>query len=235
LKLRITAPRAGGSTISQPISTARSASAPSASAWQRRVTAAADIGRNCRVGPGLRRSLPPNNLKAHLYRVVYFATHALVSGETEQAVKGLAEPVLVLSFPATATAFDDGLLTSNEVAQLKLNAGGTRARGGRPVHADAKVRHRPIDVRWPMLGYQHGRRQPRGCRWLAEWGASAKQIAAVSGHKTMHEIERYTTAADQKKLSRDAIAKLPSAQLISSECLTLGILHVIQSSALPSR
>jgi hypothetical protein len=66
-----------------------------------------------------------------------------VSGETEQAVKGLAEPVLVLSFPATATAFDDGLLTSNEVAQLKLNAGGTGARGGRPVHADAKVRHRP--------------------------------------------------------------------------------------------
>jgi CHAT domain-containing protein len=56
------------------------------------------------------------------YRIVYFATHALVSGQTEQAAKGLAEPALVLSLPATATAFDDGLLTSSEVAQLKLNA-----------------------------------------------------------------------------------------------------------------
>ena len=60
--------------------------------------------------------------KLDQYRIVYFATHALVSGETEQAAKGLAEPALVLSLPATATAFDDGLLTSSEVAQLKLNA-----------------------------------------------------------------------------------------------------------------
>ena len=60
--------------------------------------------------------------KLDQYRIVYFATHALVSGETEQAAKGMAEPALVLSLPATATAFDDGLLTSSEVAQLKLNA-----------------------------------------------------------------------------------------------------------------
>ena len=60
--------------------------------------------------------------KLDQYQIVYFATHALVSGETEQAAKGLAEPALVLSLPAKATAFDDGLLTSSEVAQLKLNA-----------------------------------------------------------------------------------------------------------------
>jgi CHAT domain-containing protein len=52
----------------------------------------------------------------------WWHSHALVSGETEQAAKGLAEPAIVLSLPATATAFDDGLLTSSEVAQLKLNA-----------------------------------------------------------------------------------------------------------------
>jgi CHAT domain-containing protein len=34
----------------------------------------------------------------------------------------LAEPALVLSLPATATALDDGLLKASEVAQLKLNA-----------------------------------------------------------------------------------------------------------------
>ena len=52
------------------------------------------------------------------YRVVYFATHALVAGD----VKGLAEPSLVLTMPAQTSDLDDGLLTASEVAQLKLNA-----------------------------------------------------------------------------------------------------------------
>jgi hypothetical protein len=66
---------------------------------------------------------PVKQTKLDQYRIVYFATHALVSGETEQVEKGLAEPAIVLSLPATATALDDGLLTSSQVAQLKLNAG----------------------------------------------------------------------------------------------------------------
>jgi CHAT domain-containing protein len=37
-------------------------------------------------------------------------------------VKGIGEPSLVLTLPAQPTAFDDGLLTASEVAQLKLNA-----------------------------------------------------------------------------------------------------------------
>jgi len=52
------------------------------------------------------------------YSIVYFATHGLVAGD----VKGVAEPSLVLSIPKQPTDFDDGLLTSSEVAQLKLNA-----------------------------------------------------------------------------------------------------------------
>jgi CHAT domain-containing protein/Tfp pilus assembly protein PilF len=52
------------------------------------------------------------------YRIVYFATHGLVAGD----VKGLAEPSLALSIPAQPSELDDGLLTSSEVAQLKLNA-----------------------------------------------------------------------------------------------------------------
>jgi hypothetical protein len=46
-------------------------------------------------------------------------------------------------------------------------------------------------------------------RRLAEHGATAKQIAAVSGHETLREIERYTRAADQATLSRSAIGRLP--------------------------
>ena len=52
------------------------------------------------------------------YRIVYFATHGLVSGE----INGLAEPALVLTLPERPNAEDDGLLTASEVAELKLNA-----------------------------------------------------------------------------------------------------------------
>lgn len=52
------------------------------------------------------------------YRVIYFATHGLVAGE----VRGLAEPALALTLPRQASELDDGLLTSSEVAQLRLNA-----------------------------------------------------------------------------------------------------------------
>jgi CHAT domain-containing protein/tetratricopeptide (TPR) repeat protein len=51
------------------------------------------------------------------YRVVAFATHGLMSGE-----KGFAEPALVLTPPAEATAENDGLLTASKIATLKFNA-----------------------------------------------------------------------------------------------------------------
>ncbi len=55
------------------------------------------------------------------YGVVYFATHALVAGET-RSFGSKAEPALALSLPQEATDEDDGLLMASEVAQLKLNA-----------------------------------------------------------------------------------------------------------------
>jgi CHAT domain-containing protein len=56
------------------------------------------------------------------YRVVYFATHALVAGEVEKFAKVKAEPALVLSMPDRPSEDDDGLLRASEVATLKLNA-----------------------------------------------------------------------------------------------------------------
>ena len=56
------------------------------------------------------------------YRVVHFATHGLLAGETHEIDKTLAEPALVLSPPAAPLKDDDGLLTASEVAQLKLNS-----------------------------------------------------------------------------------------------------------------
>jgi integrase len=40
---------------------------------------------------------------------------------------------------------------------------------------------------------------------LADQGKSVHQIAAVSGHKTLKEVERYTKAVDQRRLAREAL------------------------------
>jgi len=45
-------------------------------------------------------------------------------------------------------------------------------------------------------------------RCPAEHGSSAKEIAAISGHRSLKEIERDTAAADQVRLSKAAMAKL---------------------------
>jgi CHAT domain-containing protein len=55
-------------------------------------------------------------------RVVHFATHGLLAGETEVLAASKAEPALLLTPPAQATEEDDGLLTASEIAQLKLDA-----------------------------------------------------------------------------------------------------------------
>jgi integrase len=67
----------------------------------------------------------------------------------------------------------------------------------------------------PAKCLPHGLRKA-SMRRLAEGGASAKEIASVSGHKTLREVERYTAAADQKHLSRGAIAKLKREQGVSN-------------------
>jgi CHAT domain-containing protein/Tfp pilus assembly protein PilF len=60
--------------------------------------------------------------KLDQYKIVYFATHGLVSGELEKFSKVKAEPALVLTIPDNPTELDDGLLQASEVSQLKLNA-----------------------------------------------------------------------------------------------------------------
>jgi Protein of unknown function (DUF2786)/Phage integrase family len=53
----------------------------------------------------------------------------------------------------------------------------------------------------------HGLRKATAAA-LAEAGASAHEIAAVTGHMSLEEIERYTRAARKKKLADTAIARL---------------------------
>jgi len=52
----------------------------------------------------------------------------------------------------------------------------------------------------------HGLRKA-SCRRFAEAGCSGNEIMANSGHGTMKELIRYTKAADQAKMARNALAK----------------------------
>jgi len=56
----------------------------------------------------------------------------------------------------------------------------------------------------PAKCVSHGLRKA-AMRRLAEAGKTTKQIAAVSGHKSLREVERYTDAAEQRKLAKDAM------------------------------
>jgi integrase len=52
-----------------------------------------------------------------------------------------------------------------------------------------------------LSGYSaHGLRKA-ACRRLAEAGCSANEIAAISGHASLREVERYTRAADQARMA----------------------------------
>jgi integrase len=53
----------------------------------------------------------------------------------------------------------------------------------------------------------HGLRKA-ACRRLAEAGCSANQIAAISGHKSLAEVERYTIAANQERMARMGVETL---------------------------
>ena len=56
----------------------------------------------------------------------------------------------------------------------------------------------------------HGLRKA-ACRRLAEAGCTVHEIAAISGHATLKEVERYTKAADQQRLAQTAMARSMAA------------------------
>jgi integrase len=53
----------------------------------------------------------------------------------------------------------------------------------------------------------HGGRKATARR-LAEIGCSASQIASITGHPSIAEVQRYTKAADRKRMAREAMTKL---------------------------
>lgn len=56
----------------------------------------------------------------------------------------------------------------------------------------------------------HGIRKA-AARRLAEAGCTTHMIAAITGHKSLKEVERYTRAVEQRRLARAAIRRLPQS------------------------
>jgi integrase len=56
----------------------------------------------------------------------------------------------------------------------------------------------------------HGLRKA-ACVRLAEVGCTAPEIASISGHRSLKEVQRYIEKADQAKLARNAVAKIRMA------------------------
>jgi integrase len=82
-------------------------------------------------------------------------------------------------------------------------------RGGRPLSGNVlsrKFREWCDEAGLPKRCTAHGLRKA-ACRRLAEAGCSANEIAAISGHASLREVERYTKAADQARMARNAMAR----------------------------
>ena len=62
------------------------------------------------------------------------------------------------------------------------------------------------DAGLPRRCELHGLRKA-AARRLAEAGCSASEIVAITGQKTLAEVERYTRAAGQDQLARPAIKR----------------------------
>jgi integrase len=86
---------------------------------------------------------------------------------------------------------------------------------GRPFHPDAFTywfKERCKEAGLPPRASVHGLR--KACaRRLAEAGCSMKVIAAVTGHASLREVQRYTDAAEQRKLAEQGIAAITRTEI----------------------
>jgi integrase len=115
------------------------------------------------------------------------------------------EEVFIDIHPALARAIEAG-------PSLGLTLIGDRY--GRPIkrgRLTALIASAVAAAGLPPRCVAHGLRKA-GLRRLAEHGATTKEIAAVSGHRTLKEVERYTSKADQQRLARAAIQRLPDKE-----------------------
>jgi integrase len=115
--------------------------------------------------------------------------------------KGTTNELMIPIHPALARALKAGPVVGMQ--HLITNTRGRPLRGLTDLIERAAQR-----AGLPPRCVAHGLRKA-ALRRLAEAGGTTKEIAAVSGHRSLSEIERYTAAAEQCRLALSAMAKLP--------------------------
>ena len=119
----------------------------------------------------------------------------------DKARKGTTNELMIPIHPALARALKAGPVVGMQ--HLITDARGRPLRGLTRLIETAVQR-----AGLPPYCVAHGLRKA-ALRRLAEHGATTKEIAAISGHRSLSEIERYTARADQVRLAQSAVAKLP--------------------------
>jgi integrase len=122
----------------------------------------------------------------------------------DKARKGTTNELLIPIHPALARALQAGPVVGMQHII-------TDARG-RPLRSLTELIEKAVKgAGLPPRCVAHGLRKA-ALRRLAERGGTTKEIAAVSGHRSLSEIERYTARADQARLADSAISKLSDAE-----------------------
>jgi integrase len=137
--------------------------------------------------------------------VVKMVRNDIVNGcirvSQKKARKGTINELMIPIHPALARALQAGPVVG--MHHLLTNA------RGRPLRGISKLIEKAVArAGLPAHCVAHGLRKA-ALRRLAEHGSTTKEIAAMSGHRTLTEIERYTARADQARLAQSAVAKLP--------------------------
>jgi hypothetical protein len=74
-----------------------------------------------------------------------------------------------------------------------------------------------------------------GMRRAADAGMSTHELKAISGHKTLPEVQRYTKGADQKRLAESGMAKLRGQSRNTDVTNTATSLHKHAAKALKTK
>jgi integrase len=122
----------------------------------------------------------------------------------EKARNGTANELMIPIHPALERALKAGPVVGMQHII-------TDARG-RPLRGLTSLIDRAVKLAGlPPHCVAHGLRKA-ALRRLAEHGSTTKEIAAMSGHRSLKEIERYTARADQARLAQAAVEKLPDEE-----------------------
>jgi integrase len=141
--------------------------------------------------------------------VVKMARSDIVDGRIrvaqDKARKGTTNELMIPIHPALARALQAGPVVG--MTHIITDA------RGKPLRAITELIEAAVKrAGLPARCVAHGLRKA-ALRRLAEHGSTTKEIAAVSGHRSLSEIERYTARADQAGLAKAAIGKLPDDEV----------------------